>query len=270
MDGPKETPEAPTDIAEAHAGAGKAAIAARMEADLAAHTAPDDRAAAERLAIACRILAMDGHAHGLAGQVTMRAGAGRTLTTPIGPGFDEIGADDILEVDDDLNVLAGHGFPNPAVRFHLWVYRKRPDVSAIVHTHPAATSALSMIGRPLVVAHMDASMLWDDVAYLPEWPGVPIADDEGRIISAAIGDKANILLAHHGLLTTGDRVETAVYRAVHFERAARLQLDAEAAGRIRPVDPAHAAEARRFLLKPEVVQATVDLWARRAARAFPD
>lgn len=244
----------------------KAAIAARMEAGLAVDTASSGRSNAERLAVACRILAMDGHAHGLAGQVTAREAAGRVATTPIGPGFDEIGAEDILEVDDELNVLSGRGIPNPAVRFHLWVYRKRPDVKAIVHTHPAATSALSMIGRPLVVAHMDAAMLWDDVAYLPDWPGVPIADEEGRIISTAIGEKANILLAHHGLLTTGDRIETAVYRAVHFERAARMQLDAEAAGRIRPVDPSHAAEARRFLLKPEIVQATFDLWARRAAR----
>ncbi len=248
----------------------KEVISARMEAGLADGMGDARLGVSERLAAACRILALDGHAHGLAGQVTIRLDGGRTATTPIGPGFDEVGSADILEVDDDLNVLSGRGIPNPAVRFHLWVYRARPDVKAIVHTHPPATSSLSMIGRPLVVSHMDAAMLWDDVAYLPEWPGVPIADEEGRIISTALGGKANILLAHHGLLTTGDTIETAVYRAVHFERAARLQLDAEAAGRIRPVDPGHAAEARRFLLKPEIVNATVALWSRRAARAFPD
>lgn len=258
MDGPKSD-----------SGDDKAAISARMEAELAEAVPAARRSVAERLSIACRILAMDGHAHGLAGQVTIRQADGHIATTPIGPGFDEIGPEDVLQVDDDLNVLSGGGIPNPAVRFHLWVYRKRPDVQAIVHTHPAATSALSMIGRPLVVGHMDAAMLWDDVAYLPEWPGVPIANDEGRIISAAIGDKANILLAHHGLLTTGGDIETAVYRAVHFERAARLQLDAQSAGTVRPVDPGHAAEARQFLLKPEIVQATFDLWARRADRTRP-
>ncbi|MDO2305726.1 class II aldolase/adducin family protein, partial [Escherichia coli] len=37
-------------------------------------------------------------------------------------------------VDEDLNVLHGHGMANPANRFHSWVYRARPDVNCIIHT----------------------------------------------------------------------------------------------------------------------------------------
>ena len=120
-----------------------------------------------------------------------------------------------------------------------------------------------MIGRPLVCSHMDAMVVYDDCACLPEWPGVPVADDEGRIISEALGDKSAILLAHHGVVMLGKSVEEATYLAYHVELAARMQLDAEAAGQIRDVEPAHGLEARRFLRQDAIAGASFDHLARR-------
>ena len=174
----------------------------------------------------------------------------------------------MVEIDDDLACTDGSGaIANPATRFHLWVYRNRPDVQAIVHTHPPHASALSMIGVPLKVSHMDATPFADNCAYLPTWPGLPVADDEGRIISAALGDKQTILLAHHGFLAAGESVEQACFLAVFFERSARLQLLAQAAGTIGEIDRALALHARSFLLKPSIVGATFDYWARRLERS---
>lgn len=222
----------------------------------------------ETLADTCRILAAEGHESGLAGQISARAGApGRFLTLAFGWGFDEATAQRMVEIDDDLACTDGSGaIANPATRFHLWVYRHRPDVQAIVHTHPPHASALSMIGVPLKVSHMDATPFADNCAYLAHWPGLPVADDEGRIISAALGDKQTILLAHHGFLATGESVEQACFLAVFFERAARLQLLAQSAGTIGEIDPALALHARSFLLKPSIVGATFDYWARRLGR----
>src|SRR3546814_17947066 len=89
---------------------------------------------------------------------------------------------------------------NPAVLFHFWVYRRRPDVNCIVHTHPPYVSALSMTGRALSISHMDATPFADDCAFLAEWPGLPIAANEGDIISTALGARRTILLAHHGFI----------------------------------------------------------------------
>ena len=216
----------------------------------------------ELLAMCCRILASENHESGLAGQVTARADQPNTWwTLEFGYGFDEATAGRMVLVDDDLKPLSG-GRPNPGVRFHVWIYNKRPDVQAIVHTHAPHASALAATGKPLRTIHMDSAML-HGTAHLPDWPGVPVADDEGRIISGALGKAKTILLANHGLLAAGSSVEEAAYLAVFFERAARMQLRAMAAGGCQEVKPALAEEARDFLLQPSIVRGTFAYWARR-------
>ena len=218
----------------------------------------------QKAALSCRIRAKEGHARTLAGQITVRAEQAGTFWTPrFGLGFAEVRTGDLLRVDENMQLLEGAGMPNPAIRFHLWIYARRPDVSCIVHTHPPYASALGMTGEPLAVAHMDATMFHDDCAYLAEWPGVPFANEEGRIICEALGTKRSILLAHHGLLTTGASMEEAVYLAVLLEHAAQLHVRARAIGPIVPIQAHLARDAHDFLISPKVVQATFDSWARQ-------
>ncbi len=218
----------------------------------------------EALAACCRILASEKHESGLAGQVTARASKpGSFWTLQFGYGFEEATAKRMVLVDEDLKPVKG-GRANPGVRFHVWIYNKRPDVKAIVHTHAPYASALAATGKPLKTIHMDSAML-HGTAHLPEWPGVPVADDEGRIISGALGQAKTILLANHGLLAAANSVEEATYLAVFFERAARMQLRAMAAGGFREVKPELAEEAREFLLQPSIVRGTFAYWARRSS-----
>jgi L-fuculose-phosphate aldolase len=235
-------------------------VSREMEEDFPAAELPPR----EALASACRILAGEGHESGLAGQVTARGEQpGTWWTLQFGYGFDEATPERMVLVDEDLNPLLG-GRPNPGTRFHIWIYRKRPDVSAIIHTHAPHASALAATGQPLKTIHMDSAML-HGTAHLAEWPGVPVADEEGRIISAALGQAKTILLANHGLLAAGSSVEEATYLAVFFERAARMQLRAMAAGGFKEVKPELAEEACRFLLQPSIVGATFGYWARKKA-----
>ena len=236
----------------------------RVNREMSQDLAGLNKSTPEMLAIACRILAAEGHESGLAGQVTARADQPNTWwTLEFGYGFDEATANRMVLVDEDLKPLSG-GRPNPGVRFHVWIYRKRPDVQAIIHTHAPYASALSCTSSSLRTIHMDTAML-HGTAHLPDWPGVPVADDEGRIISGALGAAKTILLANHGLLATGGSVEEAAYLAVFFERAARMQLRAMAAGGFKEVKQELAEEARDFLLQPSIVRGTFAYWARRHA-----
>ena len=105
---------------------------------------------------------------------------------------------------------------------------------------------------------------------MAEWPGVPLADKEGQIISEALGNKKSILLANHGLLTTGKTLEEAVYLAIQFERAARLQLLAESIGKIQTISDEYAQEAHDFLLSEGVVLGQFYSWADQLYKEQPD
>ena len=218
------------------------------------------------------ILADEGHESGLAGKLTARGPKPGTFwTLPLGLAFDEAEEASWLLIDDALNVLDGAGSygirePNPATRFHLWVYRARSDVAAIVHTHPPAASALAAAEQPLIVAHMDATPLFGDTAFLGHWPGLPTADREGEIIAASLGAKHALLLAHHGLLTAGRTVQEAAFLAVFMERMARQQIDAAQVGGAKPIDVEEARRARDFLRTDRIMNLTFDAWVRKTER----
>ena len=244
-------------------------LATARSPEAAVTTRPDPRAALTRSAW---ILADEGHESGLAGQLTARGPHDGTFwTLPLGLAFDEAEEASWLLIDDDLNVLEGAGSygirePNPATRFHLWVYRARADVHSIVHTHPPAASALAAAEQPLIVAHMDATPLYDDTAFLARWPGLPTADREGEMIAGALATKHALLLAHHGVLTAGRSVQEATFLAVFMERMARQQLDAAKVGGAKPIDAGEAVRARDFLRTDRIMNITFDAWVRRTER----
>jgi L-fuculose-phosphate aldolase len=251
--------------------ASKAELVRRAQDRLAADVAESEWTVRQQVALTCRVLFDGGHDSGLAGQITARGERpGTYYTQRLGLGFDEITDGNLLTVDEDLNVLEGDGTANPANRFHSWIYRARPDVQCIVHTHAFHAAALSMLEVPLVVSQMDTTPLYGDCAFLAEWPGVPVGNEEGQIISAALGNKKAILLAHHGQLVAGASVEEACSLAVLIERAAKLQLAAMAAGTIKELPERLAREAHDWTLNPKRSQANFAYYARRALARHSD
>jgi L-fuculose-phosphate aldolase len=252
----------------------KADLMRRAQDALAANVGESGLTTRQKLALTCRALFDAGHDSGLAGQITARAEQpGTYYTQRLGLGFDEITDANLLLVDEDLNVLDDSGIPgmaNPANRFHSWIYRARPDVACIVHTHAFHVAALAMLEVPLVVSQMDTTPLYDDCAFLADWPGVPVGNEEGEIISTALGDKKAILLAHHGQVVAGASIEEACSLAVLIERAAKLQLAAMAAGTVKELPEKLAREAHDWTLRPERSRANFAYYARRALARHPD
>ncbi|MEZ0049138.1 L-fuculose-phosphate aldolase [Mycobacterium sp. MAA66] len=249
----------------------KAELMRRALSDMSRHVADSSLTIRQKVALTCRALFDAGHDSGLAGQITARAEEpGTFYTQRLGLGFDEITAGNLVVVDEDLNVLSGDGMPNPANRFHAWIYRSRPDVSCIVHTHPFHVAALSMLEVPLMVSQMDIAPLYDDCAFLADWPGVPVGNEEGEIITAALGTKKAVLLAHHGQVVAAASVEEACSLAMLVERGAKLQLAAMSAGTIAPLPERLAREAHDWTLAPKRSQANFAYYARRALAQHPD
>ncbi|KAF2021690.1 arad-like aldolase/epimerase [Aaosphaeria arxii CBS 175.79] len=243
----------------------------RSAEEMQKHLNIPQRTLQENLACACRLIASKQEDAGLAGQISARSerGDGFYWTLRFGLGWEEARPEDFIEVDGDLNTVTGHGMPNPATRFHLWVYAGRPDIQSIIHTHSPWVQVMAAAQQPLVVAQMDMTPFYNDCAFLGEWPGVPIADQEGVIITEALGDKHSIILANHGMLTAGQSVQEATYLCVYLERAARIQVQARPFGPLKPVDADLAREAGSYLRRPRIMNATFEYWYRQTKKPQP-
>ena len=112
----------------------KQAIYTQTQTDIANAMPDPGWSPRQKLALAARILFAEGHGSGLAGQITSRQDAATFWTIAFGFGFDEATASNSIRVDAAMKVHEGKGFPNPANRFHAWIYGARPeaDLSALV------------------------------------------------------------------------------------------------------------------------------------------
>jgi len=226
----------------------------------------------DKIALTARILFEQGHANSLAGQLSCREpdaenGEFRMIAQRYGIGFDEVKASELLLVDGDVQTLEGEGFPNYAIRFHTHVYKSRPDVKCIVHAHPPHLNAIGLIGGGITADHMDQIALFQDVAHVDSWPGVPFGDEEGQFMVDGIKDKNAIILAHHGTLVVGRTMEEALYRSFFLEDAAKLQITAQTVRKDLPrVDGKLAKQARDWRISPGPVAAHFHYWARQVLR----
>jgi ribulose-5-phosphate 4-epimerase/fuculose-1-phosphate aldolase len=148
-----------------------------------------------------------------------------------GWGFEEIDEERVVLVSARGTVLEGTGRRHLEYPIHIEVMARRPDVHAVVHTHAPALAAFASLDRELKPVSHDAVPFTHP--QLPRFVGTGalIATPElGRALASSLADAHAILIPHHGAVTAGPDVETAVMYAVLLERACRTQLLAEAAG----------------------------------------
>jgi ribulose-5-phosphate 4-epimerase/fuculose-1-phosphate aldolase/nicotinamidase-related amidase len=217
----------------AYLGGGRAA-------EPAAAPAAADSELAGRIALACRILHRHGHEHLCFGHVSGRVrGEERMLIKASGTGLEEVGAEDVVAVDPSDGSLPA-GAPDE-LPLHRELYRARPDVGGVVHTHPQASVAASLHPERWAVACQDAVPFWNRIAF-HETAELVATPDAGRRLAATLGDGRAVLLRGHGLVTVGADVEEATVRAVQLERALRVQLAAQALGPVEPLPDDELAE----------------------------
>lgn len=184
------------------------------------------------LAVCCRLLWMEGHGDGYLGHASARLSGEQYLMKPSVLGIEEVRPEDLVVVDWDGRKVAGPYPLHGELPIHAEVYRARPDVGAVIHTHPLHATALAATGEGLVPINHDGA---------PFYPGVPIFSDptlivdaeQGRAMAAALGSGRALLLKNHGIVTVGRTIAEAFFHARALERAAQVQLTARGQGRDR-------------------------------------
>jgi L-fuculose-phosphate aldolase len=219
---------------------------------------------------AYHILDADGQASGIAGHLTARLpGADRFWSHQWGVGFDEVRAEGLIEADFDLKTTRGEGRVNPTLHIHTRIYRARPDVNCIIHTHGKAGVALGCAGMNLEPITQTGAIFHDDIALFDEFHGIVLDTNEGDAIAAALGQRRGLLLKNHGALVVGGNVAEACIGMTVLEWAADVQLRAAASGPLQRLDAGAAAQSKGFLLNPANLGLRWDFLKRKIARSHP-
>jgi L-fuculose-phosphate aldolase len=230
--------------------------------------AASDADLAREIAWAGRILAMGGHGDYTLGHVSARSADGRhALMKPNGLGLEEVMPGDMVTLDFNGERVAGTGRIHLEAVLHTAVYRARPDVGAVVHTHPPYTTAFGATDAKLELLNHHAVLFRDGLAYFDETAELIVAPAQGAAVAAALGAKRAVLMRGHGVLVTGASVPWAVYAALTLERVIRIQAIARSLGDLRPMTPEMAERVYPDKYRDDHVAAYWEYLIRQVRRA---
>jgi len=204
---------------------------------LAAPPATADAALIEDIVIGSRILADFGVLDGF-GHVTARDPKNPDhflMSRSLAPAL--VTADDIMAFDLDGNALDARGRSVFLERFiHSEIYKARPDVMAVVHTHSAGVIPFTVTSTPLRPMFHNAAFLaagapvWDIRKDFGETDMLVRESERGKSLAQTLGEKPVVLMRGHGDVTVAPSVKMAVFRAYYTDVNAKLQSQAVGLG----------------------------------------
>lgn len=161
---------------------------------------------------------------------------GLVAIKPSGVNFDDLTPDDIVVVDPQGKVVWGRWKPSIDTETHLYIYRHRPDVHGIVHTHSNYATSFAALGEPIPCCL--TAMADEFGGPIPCGPYAPIGSEAiGRAVVEHIGRSPAILLQNHGVFAIGPTVEAALKAAIMTEDVAKTVYLAMLRGRPIPIAP---------------------------------
>jgi ribulose-5-phosphate 4-epimerase/fuculose-1-phosphate aldolase len=173
-----------------------------------------------------------------------------------GLSFHKATIDDLVLVGPTGAVIEGEGpYNTTAHRIHWPIHEARTDVVAAAHTHTQFGTPFAAERRLLEPITQEACMFYDDHGLFDDEEVQVLSTDGGKRIAAALGSKSAVILANHGLLTTGPGVAEATAAFVTMERVCEATLKAPGA---MPISAESAAIAKDGLRVPASFRSAFD------------
>ena len=145
---------------------------------------------------------------------------GLVAIKPSGVRYEDLRPEHMVVVDLDGKIVEGNLSPSSDTASHLYIYRHRPDVGGVVHTHSAYATAFAALGRPIPVY---LTAMADEFGGPIPCGGFALIGGEeiGKVVVESIGSSVACLLKNHGVFTIGKNAAAAVKAAVMTEDVAR-------------------------------------------------
>ena len=208
---------------------------------------------AEKRAVveAARKIAEAGLASGTSGNVSTRlAPDGRRdlmAITPAGGRLSDLGEDDVAVVDFDVEPVEGDRVPSAESLMHVAIYRARPDVGAVIHTHPVYAGAAAVAGLEIPPI-VDEMVVLIGGRVLVSGYAFPSTQELADNVCTALGDRNAALIRNHGAVGVGSDLPEAVDVCVLTERVAKIFCYARVLGEVGEL-PKEAVEAEASIFR---------------------
>lgn len=164
------------------------------------------------------------------GNLSVRLDADRILITPSGVSKGRMEPDMLVITDLEGNILSGDRYPSSEGKMHYMVYRKRPDVKAVVHAHPPVSTAYAICRKPLREPYL-AEMVLGLGGEVPVTEFAMLSTDEVPMsVEPFLDDRNAVLLANHGALTWGGSLWQAFDLLEMVEQTAKVCLNVSLLG----------------------------------------
>ena len=158
------------------------------------------------------------------------------LINPYGMLYEEITASSLVKIDVEGATLLqpDHGYNVNVAGFYLHapIHKARPDLQCIIHTHSRAGTAVSGLHEGLLPLSQTAMRFHGRIGY-HDFEGPAISGAECDRITSDLGPHDILILRNHGTLTAGRTIGEAFTLLARIERAAEIQLAAQAGGSVR-------------------------------------
>lgn len=153
------------------------------------------------------------------------------LINPYGLMFDEITASSLVKIGlDGKKVMDSSYDINPAgFTIHCAIHAARQDALCVMHLHTRHGVAISAKKQGLLPISQQSLFALASIAY-HDYEGLALNEGEKPRLVGDLGDKNNLILRNHGLLTIGGNAAEAFLAMYNLERACEIQLMAEAGG----------------------------------------
>ncbi|MBV9616097.1 MAG: class II aldolase/adducin family protein [Ktedonobacteraceae bacterium] len=218
------------------------------------------------LAYACRILVAHSQNDTVYGHVTYREPGAQTFwMKPSAMGLDEITPETLIRIDLEGNVVEGELPRHIEFPIHTEIFRVRPTITCVVHTHPIYSIAFAATGQPLhAVSHEGAQFTPPDVPRFTHTSDLITTRELGEEVASTIGDSLACYLINHGIVVAGNTIDKAVVSAINLERASQVQLLASASGQsFRWTPDEEIAGKREKIFSEDMVRNVWNYYCRR-------
>lgn len=206
---------------------------------------------------ACHALGAAGLGNTIGGHVSVRVpGQDRYWTNVLDLCFEEMGENDLALIDFDGTVLEAQRPVSPGIDFHQCIYRRRPDIHSVVHTHGEWGTAQSAFCRPLRMYQNLCTYFHDRIAISP--------DDTIEAIGPALrDDTVAVMMPWHGAIVMAPTLADAAALMVTYEYAAKLDIRLSGTEAVPMPDDA-CRRVQGLLAQANYLDLTYALMVRRA------